>query len=220
MLYRFSEFAVGVSFIREPDLKEYVIFRTESKESARDIRLMDEIQTIQEGNPPELRPANLSWSDTPAAALTTFYYRIIAVDIEDNVSLPSKLILGRAFDYGPPPEPAWIRSEWIMLDEDRNEFPLNDPTPGLIPGVVCEFTINRSGIRCILQRMISSQWQSVTTWIDCVDYDSVTKLWIYRIYDTSADTSSDNRYRLKQMTSAGIIVDSGTEQDVPAINGG
>ena len=93
---------------REPDLAEYRVYRAESKEAARDLRLMDLVHTelVPVGVLAE-RPTAVSWTDTTEQGITTLYYRVVALDEAGNVSTPSKPVAGRAYDYGPPAEPTW-----------------------------------------------------------------------------------------------------------------
>lgn len=84
---------------REPDLKEYRVYRTDVRENAVDLRLMTLAAT--------LGSAEQSWSDADAPPAVTVYYRLAAVDLAGNVSAPSRPASGRAFDDSHPPIPTW-----------------------------------------------------------------------------------------------------------------
>ncbi len=91
---------------REPDLKEYRVYRADSKEMARDLRLMALIHTEP---PPDdgstVRQAEVEWTDNPDTVLKTFYYGVVSVDETGNLSKPSAIVAGRAFDESLPQIP-------------------------------------------------------------------------------------------------------------------
>jgi hypothetical protein len=66
---------------READLLEYRVYRTDSKDNARDLRLMTLVHTeaVPSGDP-AARPAEVEWTDKPLPGLVTFYYRVVALD--------------------------------------------------------------------------------------------------------------------------------------------
>jgi hypothetical protein len=118
---------------REPDLKEYRIYRADSGDSARDLRLMTLVQTV--GVPagdPTTRPAEASWVDSGVPGLVNRYYRVVAVDTTLNSSEPSAVVCARAFDETPPTPPAltvvWTdatpaaaRASWTATEESLLE---------------------------------------------------------------------------------------------------
>ncbi len=125
---------------READLMEYRVFRAASSTAAGDLRLMQHVTTVAAEPDPALRPARVEWTDTPVRGLTDFWYRVVAVDRPDpvdprgrggNVSAPSAVAKGRAFDTQPPtaPQPAlsWsgpagseiATAQWNSVDETR-----------------------------------------------------------------------------------------------------
>src|SRR5205823_1211185 len=137
---------------REPDLAEYRIYRAESAEATRDLRLMTLVHTSPLAVvDPAARAAEMVWTDTPVQALFNFYYRVVAVDTSGNVSEPCGAVMGRAFDEllpeVPPLSVEWAegdppvaRAEWMATNESRLERraitnAVWDPlTPWLQPG--------------------------------------------------------------------------------------
>jgi hypothetical protein len=114
---------------REPDLAEYWVYRAESKEAARDLRLMTSVHTeaVPAGDP-AARPAEVFWTDEGRPGLVSFYYRLVAVDNSGNVSEPSPPSSARAFDDSlpEPPEltvvwtntmPSVARATWAATEE-------------------------------------------------------------------------------------------------------
>jgi hypothetical protein len=83
-----------------------------SKEAARDLRLMTPVHTepVPSGAP-ATRQAEVTWIDNPVPGLTNFYYRLVAVDEIGNISPPSSIAAGRAFDESIPVPPV-IEVRW------------------------------------------------------------------------------------------------------------
>ena len=148
---------------RESDLAEYRIYRTNSREAARDIRLMELVHTVAvpDGDP-AVRPKTLSWTDTPVPGLRDIWYRVVAVDRVDpdpkggggNVSAPSAAMRGRAFDQSPPVAPAFSTAERVRLDEAGTVHAWSDPIPaGQIrrPAVRLQWPAAAAGVRLIVQ---------------------------------------------------------------------
>ncbi|MCI0687293.1 MAG: hypothetical protein L0Y54_08665, partial [Sporichthyaceae bacterium] len=97
---------------REPDLAAYHVYRAGDPGAARDIRLMTQVGTVAvPAGDPASRPATVSWSDDPVPGLTTFVYRVVAVDSEGNVSEPSRSVTVRAHDTALPVVPA-LTAQW------------------------------------------------------------------------------------------------------------
>ncbi|HEX6480488.1 MAG TPA: hypothetical protein VF043_16755 [Ktedonobacteraceae bacterium] len=84
---------------REPDLKEYRVYRTDNAAAAGNLQQMALVHTepVPAGDP-MARPAEVVWTDTPVAGLVMLYYLLVAVDDVGNVSQPSPSLLARAYD--------------------------------------------------------------------------------------------------------------------------
>jgi hypothetical protein len=124
---------------REANLESYRIYRTPEKESALDLRLMTLVHTETVGSvPPETRPVEVTWADTPLPPLVTFYYRAVAIDSAGLVSEPSIVMAARAYQNVPPAPPIWITVEWR---EEANT-----------PVVFLRWTSPDPGLVCLLQR--------------------------------------------------------------------
>jgi hypothetical protein len=134
---------------REPDLAEYRVYRADSAAAARDLRSMTLVHTepVPAGDP-LARPAQVRWTDTPVPALVSFYYRVAAVDTEENVSDPSATVQGRAVDDALPVAPP-LTVEW---------------TNGTPPLAHASWTATEE---TILQRRvaISPVWDTITDWL-------------------------------------------------------
>lgn len=106
---------------READLAEYRVFRAASADDARDLRRMTQlyVEVVPAGEPSS-RPAEISWIDN-VRGLVTFYYRLVAVDEDGNVSDPSVAFAGRAFDESLPVPPVptveWVERNGITRAE-------------------------------------------------------------------------------------------------------
>lgn len=115
---------------RELDLAKYRLYRGDREADARDLRLMIMVheETVPPGDP-SLRPAQMSFTDTPLQGLVTFYYRLVAIDSAGNVSAPSAIASGRGFDESLPvvplPAVSWVevagvtraQISWTSADE-------------------------------------------------------------------------------------------------------
>jgi hypothetical protein len=118
---------------RDTDVASYAIHRADDAADADDLDHMMLVATIPvAGGAPAARPAEVSWLDTPVPGLVTRYYRLTAVDSVGNVSRPSKILVGRAFDESFPPAvtptvawttdvPPQARAQWTAPEESRLE---------------------------------------------------------------------------------------------------
>jgi hypothetical protein len=99
---------------RERDLAEYRVYRADNDAAARDIRLMSLVHTepVPTGEPAD-RPPTVSWTDEPVPGLTTFRYRLVAVDDVGNVSAASAPQPGRAHDQALPVVPQ-VTTTWVV----------------------------------------------------------------------------------------------------------
>jgi hypothetical protein len=178
---------------REPDLAEYRVYRADSLESARDLRLMTlvHVEPVPAGDPLE-RPAELMWTNTSVPGLVMFYYRIVGLDQAGNVSEPSDAITASAYDYTPPAPPEWTRVEWVLLDESGIEHQWGTPVPigsHWIPAVALAWNSSETGLRAIPQRrrVGAALWRS---FIGMLPVDQ------RQAYDRQADSTTGNYYRL------------------------
>jgi hypothetical protein len=137
---------------RELDLAEYVIYRAESETSARDVRLM----TLVRREPaipvdPDLRPAEVGWTDVGVQNACPFWYRILAVDTAGNSSPPSKAMAATAFRSSPPSPPGWIAAGW---NNQGTEVDL-------------QWDLPEEGLEFLVQRRTeeSASWRAVSAWL-------------------------------------------------------
>jgi hypothetical protein len=143
---------------RETDLKEYRVYRTQSKDSARDIRLMGE--PIHKEKVPHsdlaLQPAEVLWPDKKVQGLVTYYYRVVAVDEADNVSIPSPVKAARAYDDSRPNPPTW-----------------NPTVAGQAPNsLVLSWVSPSNDLACLVQRseMGTNRWINISRWLKRSEY--------------------------------------------------
>jgi hypothetical protein len=171
---------------READLHEYHIYRSQTKEATRDIRLMERVhvEPVPVGDP-MARPAEVAWTDDTVLGRLTFYYCVVAAARDELnrpiVSLPSSPVAGRALDTRFPPPPVW-----------------NPPRAGAAPN---ELTLSwRSPIpnlRCLVQRhpFGSALWEEITPWLARGNYSYT---------DSARIPGVTYVYRIKVMDSAGL----------------
>ena len=207
------QITIGWASNREPDLASYSVYRADNEEDARDLRLMKLMHTEAAGGDPSKRPAEVIWTDKNVAATTTLYYRVVAADDAGNVSQPSQVADGRAYDYGPPVEPTWERSVWVKLDANGKEHAWSDTTAGLAPAVALVFTTPQKNVSGLVQRQ-NGAWRGVAPWVSTPEYDAGAGLSRFRFYDRTARTDQAQTYRARLMTSAGVNLDSRIERVV------
>jgi hypothetical protein len=145
--------------------------------------------------------------------LKKYYYRLCAVDDAENRSESTPIVVGQAFDYGPPSEPIWERSEWVKLDEAGHEHRWTEIESTLVPAVALVFTTSQEDVSGLIERHDRS-WRSVTQWVRPVIYDEKNEVWRFTIYDRTAKPTEDQRYRIRLITTAGVSLISATECNV------
>lgn len=142
---------------REPDLAEYRVYRTDNEVATRDLPLMTLVHTMAEPiSHPSSRPAEVTWIDASMPSLTSFYYRLVAVDSAGNVSDPSPLVIGRGYDDSHPDPPTWYP---LAGTETPNELQLSWVSP------VTTFA-------CLVQRRVTStgEWRNLSVWLARGEY--------------------------------------------------
>jgi len=200
---------------REPDLAEYRVYRADNEKAARDFRLMELLHTepVSAGDP-LARPAELSWVNASELRLTRYYYRLCAVDGVGNRSQLSPIVVGQAYDYGPPSEPVWERSKWVKLDQAGLEHPWEEIGTTLVPAVALAFTTSQENVSALMERQ-DGRWHSISQWIRVAIYDETHKTWRFTLYDRTAKPITDHRYRIRLITTAGVSLVSAIERNVP-----
>jgi hypothetical protein len=166
---------------READLVEYRIYRAESEDAARDIRLM----TLVHAEPVAAAdittpPVEVIWTDTGVNGLVTYHYRLVAVDDAGNVSVASPSVSARAFDDSRPAPPTW-----------------NPPTIGGTQNEIeLSWSSSISDLRCLVQRRLTSaiRWENLSNWLPRGTYSYT---------DNARDPNLQYNYRLRVMDIAG-----------------
>lgn len=132
---------------RELDLAEYHVYRADSAEAARDVRLMKQVGTLKVITTPAARPAAVQWTDKPVPGLKEFWYCVVAVDRINtvnplagggNISQPSVMMKARAVCLAPPKPPSWISGMWESVSSK--------------PGIRLAWSSSEPYIQAILQR--------------------------------------------------------------------
>lgn len=165
---------------REPDVAEYRVYRADSREAARDIRLMTLVHTEAVPVGPQTRQATISWIDASIQALQTYWYCLTAFDHTGNESLPTAVVAARAFDDSRPEPPVWSPA-------------VTDPVTGV---VTLRWTHPDSSLRCLVQAQISGggPWENLSRWLTRGQYQ----------FDHGGRTPGLNYvYRLRVMDSNG-----------------
>lgn len=192
---------------READFAEYRVYRAESEEQTRDIRLMTLLhtETVTERNP-LIRPAEVTHQDGPVQARTAFHYVVTAVDAAGNESRPPRAVAGAAYDHSPPSPPVWVRSDWIRIDASGGEHPFNEAMPGLLPGVLLVFTTVQANVRAIVERR-DMRWKAIAPWSEAT-HDANAGLWRFTFIDLQTRPDADRAYRARLVNAAGLQLTS------------
>jgi hypothetical protein len=165
---------------REPALKEYRLYRADNETNARDIRLMTPIHTKLESRDPTARPAEVMWTDMPLAALVAYYYRVVSVDDEDNVSDASSTVVARAYDQTPPSPPTWVSAAWNIAGS----------------AIDLVWSPSSPDLQAIVLRRNSGTWGPVSPWLPTG---------LASFSHSGADSTIENRYRLRVRSEAGNV---------------
>ena len=138
---------------REPDLKEYRVYRADSAAAAGDVATMTLVhaEVVPPGDA-ATRPAEVSFTDAPVnGAVMTFYYRLVAWDDIGNASPASSIVVGRMFDDSRPEPPQW-----------------NPPAAGPSDdAIVLSWGSPIADLACFVQRRLSGvmRWTNVSGWL-------------------------------------------------------
>jgi hypothetical protein len=185
---------------QERDLAGYRIYRTTLEEVADDIRGMDLVAEVAAG---------IETFAEDVVGMRDFWYRISAVDVRGNESAASQPSQVKAYDHGVPTEPTLLRAEWVKLDDDGLEYSYSDATSGLINAVAVEFSSPDFGVKALLQRMEEdTDWSNISVW------SSGSADGVFVCYDATPSTDTQNIYRIRLMSCAGVILESGVTQTV------
>lgn len=147
---------------REPDLAEYWVYRAESEEASRDIRLMQKVGGVIETRQPADRPAQIEWLDPEVPGSTDFWYRVVAVVRVDrmsaqsqgvNVSATCQPVRARATDTVAPNPPEWVSADWITQQGE--------------PAVRLKWVADEPGLTCAIQRRTgrTGAWSEIASFL-------------------------------------------------------
>ena len=102
---------------REVSLSLYRVYRTSESPKARDIRKMERLAELSAA---DFTPSDteVNWIDAAALVGTNYYYRVTALDSQNNESVPSAIVACRAVDTIPLGVPEWLSAEWVIYDAD------------------------------------------------------------------------------------------------------
>jgi hypothetical protein len=184
---RDRQIAVRWASNREPDLREYRVFRTGSRQAVRDVGLMDQVhvEAVPAGDP-MVRPAEVSWVDAAVPGQGTFYYRVVAVAADDlgrltNVSPPSPPLAGRALDTYRPASPRW-----------------DPPVPGGPNALALSWTSPIANLSCFVERKVPA----ATTW-DAINPNGWLPRGVYTYTDRTRIPGLAYVYRLRVLDDQG-----------------
>lgn len=206
----------------EDDLAEYWLWRAQSAAALEDVRhdgdgISKTVVTADGAG------TSVTQVDSGLVGMTTYYYRLAAVDTAGNVSLVTPVVSARAVDTTPPDEPTWERGEWVKWDSSGGELDYHaEETDGetYTTGVALQWLAGEAGTTCIVERKTADgiAWESITDWTaasDPID-PSAESARRFTYSDTSADSAEDFRYRIRIRDAAGNVTRSFTTQRVDA----
>jgi hypothetical protein len=173
---------------READLADYRVYRANTEDTARDLRLMTLVHTeVVSAGDPSSRPAEVSWNDTDVIGGKLYWYRLVAIDDAGNVSSPTLEAKAQAFDTTPPPALPIDSAEWIQRG---SEF------------IIRVNWVAQSDLHVRLQRrpLGSLRWLIVTDWLDANSGSGE---------DASPETWLSHELRLQLRSLAGNLSEPG-----------
>jgi hypothetical protein len=171
----------------EADLDGYRLYRADTAEAAKDIRLMTLHKNIARSPTATLRSGEVApvavsgvarrlQLDDSVSPNVTYHYRLVAVDTSGNLSEPSPVVTGRA--YQPPPAPP------VWNPPERK--------PSLNPTVVSlSWThLTDQQLACLVERRAPGGplWTSVSGWLP---------RGVYIFEDTPPNLAAAREYRLR-----------------------
>lgn len=203
---------LGWASNREDDLARYVVFRTDSEEDARDVRLMTQVHTqLVTQADPSTRPAEVTWTDDPVPGLVTYYYRLVAVDDAQNASPPTEPVAARAYDHSPPMPPKWEEAAWVKVDGSGVAWPWTHSGSRLTPGVELVWSAQHTRFSCLVERRAKgqSQWSPASNWFTPAEAVRTDNRFQWSFRDYSVDPGDEYIYRLALAGSAGTLTHTG-----------
>jgi hypothetical protein len=191
---------------REEDLKEYWIWREETKEALSDVRRLPIYTTIL-----PMPDASLEiFQDIDLYGGIEYFYRIAAVDDNENISLPTEVLHTRIPDTTPPDPPAWERVEWVRIDTDGMAYDYDDLLAAAFdPAISLQWLAQESNLIALLERRnIGSEWWApLTDWIEPQDASNPDDEAARRFswIDKTAIPSQGYEYRVNLVDPAGNV---------------
>ncbi len=206
--------------LREPEFVTYEIYRTDKVSRARDSRLMElmHMEPMEAAQSPFERPEHLSWTDSNVHGGITYYYQLIAIDLDGNVSRPSQAYSVTAVDQRPPEPAVWIEAEWVVLrgpDETEEPWPQSGQLPpNSHPAVKLEWIGNVVGESHKLTKRARDEhiWQPVA--IAAASPDSLRPP-RHKAYDNDGHPHMTYTYRIQTIAATGVAGTTYTTIGVP-----
>ncbi len=187
---------------REPDLREYRVYRTKEKQDTRDLRLMElvHLERVAGGN----GRASLRWTDEEVVGGRLYHYRVVAADDADNASRPSAVATVKVVDRRPPEPPVWEKADWVLLNAagEEESWPEDEIPEGRHPAIRLRWRTSVTGARFIVTRKArrATAWQPLARESG---YEEVAP-GEYLLYDPDASGDENYSYRLTIISPAGV----------------
>jgi hypothetical protein len=170
---------------REKDLGEYWIWRDLTPEALADVRRIPPTAVVlPDGG------VTVTYVDEGLEGLTTYYYRLAAVDANGNVSLPTRTLQGRAIDTEVPAPPTW-------------EAPQIGPEPD---SILLSWVHADNTLTCLIQRrdVDAEEWANLTGWLPRGEYGyndaqrEISAVYEYRLLVIDKNGRTNDRFNLIQ----------------------
>jgi hypothetical protein len=186
------------------DLSNCVIYKSDDMENTRDIRLMQNVCSMSIEAVSAV--VELTWTDTDVEADKKYYYRIVAVDIYNNISLPADLVEAFIIDTDLPEPPVFKHAAWILLDKaDKTQtaWPNDNNIPaGKQAAIKLVFSAQKAGQQLFLMKKSrkTSFWQTIA---QKNNFLLINKFDLQFI-DTEVKPDTNYKYKIKVISAAGI----------------
>lgn len=202
---------------RDPDLKEYRIYRTDHVDAAGDLRAMALVATLPVSAAERAHPpTTVTWIDKEVTPGQPFFYRITAADDVGNESAASRLVTASAIDTSVPAPPTWVEARWVLLrlgDGAEEPWPADGVVPdGRRPAVRLVWTSALRGATFSVGRRAHGR----TAWRPLASEEILSLPGAsFLQYDFEAAPVTAHAYRLTLLSASGVSAAQPALIDVP-----
>lgn len=188
----------------EPDVAEYRVWRADTPAALDDVRRLPPTAVVAAAP----GAATAEHLDRDLRGLTTYYYRVAAVDVAGNVSAPTPVYPIRVPDLTPPGAPEWERAAWVLVDTTGRLHPYRRrASTDLQPAVALQWLAEEPGLVSAVERRSGFErtFRTIASGLGPLEASDpardAARRFIY--VDTTAAATSRSEYRIRLTDPAG-----------------